>query len=83
MLDSAEGVCAGQARFEYPATTVLLVSAQFVFSYISAQFARRISPPAGRTIRPRHSRISLETAFHLHTCISTMLAEELREEATA
>jgi hypothetical protein len=23
MLDSAEGVCPGQARFEYPATSVL------------------------------------------------------------
>jgi hypothetical protein len=29
MLDSPEGVCAGQARFEYPATSVLFSNSMF------------------------------------------------------
>jgi len=36
MLDSPEGVCAGQARFEYPATFVL-------FSNILAEHTNRSS----------------------------------------
>jgi hypothetical protein len=42
MLDSPEGVCAGQARFEYPATSVLFSNFESVHVRPTGSF-----PPAG------------------------------------
>jgi hypothetical protein len=40
MLDSPEGVCAGQVRFEYPATSVLLSLVTGSFPVVSTATTR-------------------------------------------